>query len=35
MKTGRLVSPGGAGEQNDSIEMEDEGDDAVELTEQV
>jgi len=30
-----VLSPGGVGEQNDSMEMEDEGDDAVELAEQV
>jgi hypothetical protein len=30
-----VLSRGGAGEQNDSIEVEDEGDDAVELAEQV
>ena len=30
-----VLSPGGAGEQNESIEVEDEGDDAVELAEQV
>jgi hypothetical protein len=30
-----VLPHGGAGEQNRSIEMEDEGDDAVELAEQV